>query len=115
MVLFQKGPWTYGVLANQIWSYAGDGDRSNVNATFIQPFASYTTKDAWTFLLNSESTYDWNAHQWTIPFNALVLKLLTIDKQPIQIGGGFRYYADGPSGGPDWGIRFQVTFLFPKG
>ena len=27
---------------------------------------------------------------------------------------GYRYYADGPNYGPDWGLRFTVTFLFPK-
>jgi hypothetical protein len=27
---------------------------------------------------------------------------------------GFRQYVDGPKGGPDWGLRFAITFLFPK-
>ena len=27
---------------------------------------------------------------------------------------GGRYYAEGPSGGPEWGARFVITFLFPK-
>lgn len=27
---------------------------------------------------------------------------------------GYRYYAETPTYGPDWGIRFQVSFLFPK-
>jgi hypothetical protein len=31
----------------------------------------------------------------------------------FQVGG--RYYADGPSGAPDWGLRFTVTPLFPIG
>jgi hypothetical protein len=26
----------------------------------------------------------------------------------------YRYYAEGPSDGPEWGLRFTVTFLFPK-
>jgi hypothetical protein len=25
-----------------------------------------------------------------------------------------KYYAEGPKGGPDWGLRFMVTLLFPK-
>lgn len=32
---------------------------------------------------------------------------------PIQNNWGYRYYAEGSSGGPDWGLRFAVTFLFP--
>jgi hypothetical protein len=27
---------------------------------------------------------------------------------------GYRYYVDGPNGGPDWGLRFAITLLFPK-
>ena len=33
---------------------------------------------------------------------------------PIQLQLGYRYYAERPIGGPDWGIRFTFTFLFPK-
>jgi hypothetical protein len=56
VTLRQQGPWTYGALADHIWSLAGDGDRADVNATFLQPFVAYTTPTAWTFTLNSEST-----------------------------------------------------------
>jgi len=38
VVLRQEGPWTVGVLANHLWSVAGDSDRASVNATFVQPF-----------------------------------------------------------------------------
>src|SRR6266536_4047828 len=60
--LRQDSGWTYGVLANQIWSYAGWGDQ-DVSATFLQPFVNYTTKKFTTFGINTESTYDWNNHQ----------------------------------------------------
>jgi hypothetical protein len=63
VVLKQSGPWTYGALANHIWSFAGDDDRQDVNSTFLQPFISYTTPKAWTFALNTESTYNWEAEQ----------------------------------------------------
>ena len=114
VVLFQEGPWTYGGLANHVWSYAGDDDRGDVNATFLQPFVNYTTKSATTFFLNTEATYDWDDEQWTVPINVGANQLLKLGDQPIQIGGGFRYYADGPDGGPDWGIRINFVLLFPK-
>ncbi len=114
LVLKQQKGWTYGVLANHLWSYAGQGSSAEVNATFIQPFASYTTKTFTTFTLNTESTYDWHNSQWTVPLNAMVSQLFKVGRQPIQVGLGARYYADKPSGGPDWGMRFVITFLFPK-
>ncbi|MDE1996738.1 MAG: transporter, partial [Rhizobiaceae bacterium] len=56
VMLKQEGPWTVGALANHIWSVAGEGDRPDISSTFLQPFVSYTTHDAWTFTLNTEST-----------------------------------------------------------
>ncbi len=114
VLLKQQNGWTYGALANHIWSFAGESSRADVNATFLQPFVSYTTKKFTTFTLNTESTYDWENRQWTVPLNGIVSQLVKVGGRPVQFSLGARYYADGPSGGPDWGLRFAVTFLFPK-
>jgi hypothetical protein len=115
VVLKQAGPWTIGILANHIWSVAGDDDRADVSSTFLQPFVSYTTKDAWTFSLNTKSSYDWKDEQWSVPVNAQVTKLLRFGKQPVSIGGGLRYWAESPESGPEgFGGRLIVTFLFPE-
>lgn len=114
VLLKQDDGWTYGVLANHIWSVAGPSSRANVNATFLQPFLSYTTKTFTTIAVQTESTYDWESSRWTVPLIGQVSQLLKIGKQPVSFGLGAKYYADGPSGGPDWGLRFTVTFLFPK-
>jgi hypothetical protein len=114
VVLSQKSGWTVGILANHVWSYAGDDDRTQVNSTFLQPFIAYTTKDAWTYTLNSESSYDWVADQWSVPVNAFITKLMKIGDQPISIGAGVRYWAETPTtGAHDLGVRMIVTFLFP--
>jgi len=93
---------------------AGDSDRADVSSTFLQPFLTYTTATKTTFGINTESTYDWEADEWTVPINVFVSQLLRIGGQPISLTLGGRYYAERPSGGPDWGLRFVVTFLFPK-
>ena len=114
VALQQQHGWTYGILANQIWSFAGDAERSSVNATFMQPFISYTFPTFTSVGLNTESTYDWTNQQWTVPINLYVTQILKIGKQPVSVQLGGRYYAEGPSGGPEWGLRFAFTFLFPK-
>jgi hypothetical protein len=115
VVLKQDGPWTIGALTNHIWSFAGDDDREDINATFLQPFISYTTPKAWTFALNTESTYNWETEDWSIPINFVVSKLVKVNKQPIQLSAGVRYWADSPDNGPDgFGARLAITFLFPK-
>ena len=49
-----------------------------------------------------------------MPLNLQVSQLLKIGQQPVQFTLGGRYYAEKPDGGPDRGLRFAVTFLFPK-
>jgi hypothetical protein len=114
VVLKQEHGWTYGMLFNHIWSVAGNGSRDNVSSTFMQPFLTYTTKTFTTFGINTETTYDWEHNQGTVPINWFVQQLLKIDKLPIAFQVGVRYYAEKPEGGPDWGLRFVTTLLFPK-
>lgn len=114
VLLKQQKGWTYGLLANHLESFAGESGRDDVSATFMQPFVSFTTKKFTTFGLNTESSYNWEHSQWTVPVNASVSQLLKLGKQPIQLALGGRVYADKPDGGPDWGLRLVVTFLFPK-
>lgn len=114
VALKQEGGWTYGALANHIWSFAGDDARDDVSATYLQPFVSYTTKTSTTFTLNTESTYDWTNDQWTLPLNLMVQQIVKIGDQPIALTAGARYYAEKPDDGPEWGLRFAIIFLFPR-
>jgi hypothetical protein len=109
--LKQQDAWTYGGLANHIWTV----DSNQINATYIQPFLAYNTPDAWTYSLNTEASYDWNASQWTAPVNFMVSKLVDIGGQKVSLQAGAKYYLDSPANGPDgWGFRLAATFVFPK-
>lgn len=115
VVIRQRGPWTVGALANHIWSFAGASDRADVNATFLQPFVTYTTRTATTFSLNVESTYDWERGQWSVPVNGGVSQVLRLGGQLVQVGAVARYWAAGSDSGPHgWGLRLNVTLLFPR-
>lgn len=115
VVLRQDGPWTYGGLANHIVSVAGASDRADVNATYLQPFVVYATAGGMNYALNSESTYDWEADQWTVPINALAFKVVPIGGAPVSLQAGVRYWAEAPAGGPEgFGLRLSATLLFPR-
>jgi hypothetical protein len=116
VVLKQENGWTYGALANQIWSVSSDSQRSDYSVFYVQPFLAYTTKTYTTVGVNSESTYNWNASQWSVPVNLTLTQILKVRNQPLSLQVGVRYWADTPEGvGPkDWGYRMQLTFLFPK-
>jgi hypothetical protein len=114
VALKQSGPWTVGALANHLWGFAGEDDRDEVNATFLQPFVSYITDTKTTISVNLESTYDWEHEQWNVPVNFVISQLVNIGGQPVQFFAGARYYLETPEGGPEWGLRFGLTFLFPQ-
>ena len=106
--------WTYGALADHIWSFAGDSDRDKVSSTFLQPFLTKGLGQGRTVSFNLESSYNWEAEQWTVPFNIGYSKVSKIGGQMVSYQGGVRYYFDAPDGGPDWGLRFAFTLLYPK-
>jgi len=116
LALKQDGPWTYGGLFNHIWSVGGsDAVTSNVNQTFVQPFLTYITPQAVTIALNTESIYDWQNDQWTVPINLAVTKVMKIGSQIVSVGGGMTYWAEAPENGPEgFGVRLLFTFIFPK-
>ncbi|NNF00653.1 MAG: transporter, partial [Pyrinomonadaceae bacterium] len=114
-VVLQNGPWTTGLLANHIESFAGDDDRPDISETFANPFFSFIAGERTTFTLSSESTYDWEVDDWTVPVNLTLSQLLRIGDQPLQIGAGPRYWATSPIGGPrGWGFRIEGTLVFPR-
>ncbi|MCA0920963.1 transporter [Pseudooceanicola nanhaiensis] len=113
VVLRQSGPWTVGGLASHVWR-VGDGP-VDINQTFLQPFTSYAFDNGVSMTLNTETTYDWTNDQWTVPINAVVAKVFTMGNQPMSIGGGIGYIAEGPDSGAE-GVTFRavLTLIFPK-
>lgn len=115
VALRQDGRWTFGMLANHIWSFAGDSNRADVNVTLLQPFMSYILPTMTTISMNTESTYDWEAEAWAAPVNVTVAQLLKVRGQIFQVAVGARYWAESTDNGPeDWGARATLTFLFPR-
>ena len=113
--LVLKGPWTVGMLANHVWSFAGDDDRDDISSSFMQPFVAYTWPSAWTASLQSETTYDWKSEQWSVPVNLALSKLVKFGKLPVSLQAGVGYWAESPDNGPE-GLRFrlQANIVLPK-
>jgi hypothetical protein len=115
VALKQQGPWTVGILLNHLWSFAGEDDRADVNASYIEPWLSFVTSSNTTISISAETTYDWETSEWGVPVNFIVDQLLQFGEQYIQVGGAVKYWVEPVPGGPqDFGFRLQVTFLFEK-
>ena len=106
--------WTYGALANHVVSWAGDDSRADVSSTFLQPFLAKGIGRGRTLTVNLESTYDWENSQWTVPANFTYGKVTRVGDQLVSWAAGARYYFEAPDSGPEWGLRFAFTLLYPR-
>ncbi len=114
IVLQQTGPWTLGMMANHIWDLESS-PTTPTNVTFMQPFAAYSTPSAWTYSLQSETTYDRTTDSWSIPVNASVSKLAMIGGKPVNLQAGAGYWLKSPVGGAEgWRFRLQAQFVIPR-
>jgi hypothetical protein len=117
VALMIKGPWVVGCLANNLWSFAGDDARANVNQFLFQYFINYNLPKGWYLSSAPIITANWEAdsgNQWTIPFGGGAGKIFKIGKQPINAQMQAFYNAEKPENGADWTLRLQLQFLFPK-
>lgn len=115
VLLKQAGPWTLGVLANHIWSYAGNDLRSGVNSSYFQPFVSYTTKTAISITAQGENTYNWKNNEWNVALIGGASRVFPMGKNALSLGLFGKYFPVHFSGGPDFGIRLLTVFILPQG
>ncbi|WP_157503073.1 transporter [Mangrovimonas xylaniphaga] len=107
-----SGQYTYGALANHMWSYAGKGE--DISATFFQPFCTYATPNGASYTIASENTQSWRNDIFGGFIGVYYAKVVQISKQTVQLGGGPKvYYGNNPLN-PDFGFRANVILLFPK-
>jgi hypothetical protein len=102
VVLKQTGPWTYGALWNQVWSFSGNPERGDVDQMFLQPFLAYQATHTITLTVQSETTANWEVDEgrWTVPINVLVSKLSSFGTFPASYAVGFGGFVDHPDVGP---------------
>jgi hypothetical protein len=113
--LVMKAPWTAGLLAYNTWSAGGNANYGTANNLYYQPFISYVTKSAWTYSINTQSTFNWDARRAENPMNATISKIVKFGEMPVSLTAGARYYLSSvPGGASGWGARASITFLFPR-
>lgn len=117
VVLSMPGHWVVGSLVRQLWSFAGDDDRKDVNQTLIQPFVNYNFPGGWYAVSSPIITANWKAKSddtWTVPVGGGVGKIFKIRGQAMNASAQAYYNVESPEFGPDWSIRLQLQFLFPR-
>ena len=118
VALTMQGPWVIGALINNIWSFGG-GPRNTYNTMTLQPFVNYNFPHSpGTYLSFSPIiTANWEARsgqQWTGPLGMAVGQIFRLGHQPVNAQIGAYYNVVRPDIGPEWQVRAQLTFLFPR-
>jgi len=117
VLLTQPKPWTLGVLGRQLWSFAGDSDRAEVNQFLLEPFVNYNLAKGWYLITDIIITANWKAdpsNRWTVPLGGGVGKLFKIGNQAMNARVEAYYNIERPDSAPEWQWGFTIQFLFPK-
>jgi hypothetical protein len=111
------GPWQFGAVVNNIWSFGGSGQGDNrTNQLLLNPFVSYNFADGWSIVTSPQITANWVAsgEKWTLPVGGGVTKVVEISGRPVKFGLTSYYNAVRPKAASDtWLLQFTVTWLFP--
>ena len=116
VLVYMKGPWVAGILANNVWSFGGTkGPGGNSYNDFLtQPFVNYNFGDGWYVGSAPIITADWQANgtKWTVPVGADAGRVFRVGKLPINLQVGAYYNLVKPTYGGDWQLRTQLTLIF---
>jgi hypothetical protein len=108
---------TTGFLILNLWSFAGDEDRADVNAMTFEPFLNYNLPKGWYLVTSPIITSNWEAdedNRWTGPVGGGFGRIFKIGHQPINANIQAYYNVVTPDDiGANWQLRTTWTFLFP--
>jgi hypothetical protein len=107
-----------GALVNQQWDFAGWSDK-HVNQLLVQPIVNYNLAEGWYLTSVPIITANFSTsgdNHWTVPVGGGVGKLSRLATVGLPVDAQLQafYNAETPEFGPDWQLRFQLKFLFPR-
>ncbi len=109
----------WGVLAYQQWSFAssgGDSGRGEVSATFFELVVTKHFNDGWYASIQGDilMSVDWNDDRWNFPAALRLGRVTKLGEQPVNIFVSPFYDLSGNNAGNEWGVKFNLTLLFPQ-
>lgn len=111
------GPWVFGLVANNIWTFDGATGSNATNQMLLNPFVSYHFGDGWALSTSPEITANWIAtgNKWTVPLGGGVSKVVRIGEVPLKLGVAAYYNAIRPNVSQDpWQLQATLTFVFSE-
>jgi hypothetical protein len=103
----------WGLFNQNLFSFAGGGDRTDISASILQPIVNYSLPERWSIGTSEMNvTYDWNRDAWaTLPVGMKLARMVKFGKRPIQFAGAYEYNFADDDVAPKWTLSFTVKFL----
>lgn len=115
-VAYTKGPWVAGAIVQNLWSFAGDGDRADVRTMTLRPLLNYNLPRGWYLTTSPSIVANWDAKaedRWLVPLGGGVGRVYQLGPLRMSTTLESYYHVASPAIGPEWQIRLQHSFLYP--
>ena len=111
----QSNKLLWGLFNQNLFSFAGNGDRDDVRWSILQPIVNYSLNKRWSIGSSEMNVvYDWRKGAWAaLPLGIKVNMLHRFGPQPVQFSGSYEYNFEDDFVAPEWTVNFGVKFLFP--
>mgnify|MGYP001828455997 CR=1 FL=1 len=109
-----------GLLGQQWWSYAGDGDRSNTNQADVQYFINYKQNETRLIGMTPNISINWDAgggldDKIAFPVGLGTIDMVSVGGLPIRWGVEAQYYLTGPEAlKREFNFRFFIAPIIPN-
>ena len=112
-IAFAPEDWLLGVFAQNPISFAGDSQRADTNALFLQPFATYQLGHGWFIRSQPQLIFNWKSGKQQVPLDLGVGRVFKIGRQDVNlfVEPFWNISHDGPA--PKYGISFGASLLYP--
>lgn len=109
--------WVLGLMAYNLWSFAGYRDRASVNQFMLQTFVNYNLPHGWYLTTAPFLSANWklpNDDRWMVPVGGGFGKIVRTKRLTLDLQTQAFYYVQRPRSESEWSLLLQLKFLFPK-
>ncbi len=116
VALYSGEKFSFGALNQNLFSVAGESDRSSVNSSTLQYFYFYNFSPKWGIGAAPTISIDWkDSENNAIPIGIGITRSFMTGKTPNRLLLEVDYYLDqNDAYGPEWNIRLAWARFLPK-
>jgi hypothetical protein len=112
-IVFSHGKLLYGVLNQNLFTYAGDGNRPPLRTSSVQPIVNQSLGNGWSVGSSDMVwTYNYYAGRWTNqPVGVRLSKVARFFRRPIQVSLEYEWNFSHVKGDIDGSLRFNFVLF----